>query len=691
MSSIGESLSPAGAAASPTSVEAKAALEVGPGNETSSEFLASVWAMQALVGSGGALDGVVDKGGAGAEDVARARKAIERVQRALQGVPGLSMLGPVWEVAGVVFGLCAQALANRQNCYRLARCVLVVATRLSAMDGHVLAGSKVAVEDLTKSLESARETVQVRAHGQRPVGHSLTPGLQLPVGGEDMRDPLMRLQRYCDRGMLAKLLFSTAHAERFVVLHRDLEAKFHVLASDVVLMGGSDYAEDERLREALRRVAGTDDPKALAALAHDEAKVEAVLAALSVSDQAVVAVVNAHADRQFQQQGSLIRRMFEQQRDAFQDIARQLAEHRHNGTQGPVGFDGETARQGCAEWSREVVEAATGGFEPSRVVGKGGFAEVFAGEVHGGSKGAALPVAVKRFLDRADADDVARQMATEAELLSALRHRHVVRLLATCAEPPCLVYELCRGGTLEERLEGKHGGLSAAARLRVLAEVAEAAAFLHSATGRAGGAKLQGVVHRDIKPDNILLTADEDDAEARLGDFGTAREESEQARVTRVVGTYVYVCPVYMRTGLVGPQTDVYAMGVTIAQVAAGCRGVDVLAALAPGGERELAADAGAGEWVAGVFEECVGLARWCMLQRDGGAARPDMRAVAAYLRALCVVVTMNQAGLLDAMLGELRKRREEVRAGVQEGAAVCAGQGMAHAVSGTCAWLDAR
>ena len=488
-----------------------------------------------------------------------------------------------------------------------------------------------------------------------------------------MQSLLSRPQRYCDRGKLAKLVFSTAHAERFVVLHRDLEAKFHVLASDVVLMGGSDYAEDERLREALRRVAGTDDPKALAALAalaQDEAKVEAVLAALSVSDQAVVAVVNAHADRQFQQQGSLIRRMFEQQRDAFEDIARQLAEHRQAGTQGPVDFDGERAATGCAEWSREVVEAATGDFESSRVVGKGGFAEVFAGEVHGGSKGAALAVAVKRFMAKADAEDVARQMATEAELLSALRHRHVVRLLVTCAEPPCLVYELCRGGTLEERLEGRHGGLSAASRLRVLAEVAEAAAFLHSATGRAGGAKLQGVVHRDIKPDNILLTADGDEAEARLGDFGTAREESEQARATRVVGTYLYLCPVYMRTGLVGPQTDVYAMGVTVAQVAAGCRVADVLGALAPGGKRELAADAGAGEWVAGVFEECVELARWCTMQQEDGAARPDMRAVAAYLRALHYVATTGQAELLDAMLGELRKRREEVRGGGDIGCA---------------------
>ena len=111
------------------------------------------------------MDGVVSAGGGSAEALAIVAGAISRVQRALHGVPVLGMLGPVWEVAHAVFGMCAHAVANRQSCYRLARAVLMVATRLSAMEGRVLAGSKVAVEDLQEAMEGAREVVQVSDGG----------------------------------------------------------------------------------------------------------------------------------------------------------------------------------------------------------------------------------------------------------------------------------------------------------------------------------------------------------------------------------------------------------------------------------------------------------------------------------------------------------------------------------------------
>lgn len=435
-----------------------------------------------------------------------------------------------------------------------------------------------------------------------------------------------------------------------------------MLASDVVLTGRGDYAEDSRVREALAAAAGTDDPRALAALAGNEALTDAVVAALSAPHQAVVHGVSAQVARQLKQHRSSLRRMFQEEFEAFAAAKGLLAQPQPTGVVGPREFEGAEARRACPEWSREVIEAATDAFEEQRVVGRGGFGVVYRGELRSDGGALPLPVAVKRFHKPGD-EDVARMVATEAELLGTLRHRHVVRLLATCADPPRLVYELCGGGTLAERLDGKHGGLSAAARLRVLGEVAEAAAFLHSSTGRAGGAKLRGVVHRDIKPENVLLTVDGDGAEARLGDFGTAREELEgSGAATRIVATSAYLCPLYAMSRRFGPGTDVYAAGVTLAQVVAGCRAEDAAAAVLSGHVGSLKPDKEAGMWVEGVFAECVALAQWCMTLEAGGARRPSMETVAGYLRALHLAACMGKDGVLGVVLGDLPQRRREVR-----------------------------
>ena len=163
-----------------------------------------------------------------------------------------------------------------------------------------------------------------------------------------------------------------------------------------------------------------------------------------------------------------------------------------------------------------------------------------------------------------------REVVEEGVLLGALRHARIVRVIAACAEPPCLVYELCRGGSLASRLApGAERGLAWEARVRVAWELAETLCFMHTCKGEVAGKRHEGVYHRDVKPENVLL-ADEDVAfdaardVIRLADFGTARaalgaktlEELVTQTMTKIVGTPPYMCPRYLNSGRFGGHSE---------------------------------------------------------------------------------------------------------------------------------------
>lgn len=119
-------------------------------------------------------------------------------------------------------------------------------------------------------------------------------------------------------------------------------------------------------------------------------------------------------------------------------------------------------------------------------------------------------VAVKLFLDRYDADGVDRQ-CRELRTMAHLDHPGLVRLLGGGVDRgrPFLVAELVEGETLAARLA--RGPLPVERVVAIGADIASGLAHLHS----------RGVVHRDVKPANILLCSDT--GRARLTDFGIAR------------------------------------------------------------------------------------------------------------------------------------------------------------------------
>jgi serine/threonine protein kinase len=146
-------------------------------------------------------------------------------------------------------------------------------------------------------------------------------------------------------------------------------------------------------------------------------------------------------------------------------------------------------------------------------------------------------------------------------VLSRLRHPGLVGLRdsGTHRGDPFLVLDLVEGSDLASVL--RHGPLGADGTATLLLPVAEGLAHAHAT----------GVVHRDVKPANILV---DQDGRGRLADFGIARlaGATRYTATGRVIGTAVYLAPEQVRAEPVGPAADVYALGLVILECATGVR-----------------------------------------------------------------------------------------------------------------------
>jgi serine/threonine protein kinase len=185
-------------------------------------------------------------------------------------------------------------------------------------------------------------------------------------------------------------------------------------------------------------------------------------------------------------------------------------------------------------------------------IGVGAASEVYRAEPVG-SPG--RPVAVKRL--RIDAPPRAvDELRREAMALARLSHPSLLRILDIVPDGDgvALVLPLAAGGSLADRLATADGGLEPADAADLGARLASALAAAHNA----------GLVHRDVKPGNILFDAE---GQPLLGDFGTARLISERAPVA---GTAEYLDPAVVHGAAPDARTDVYGLGVTLYEMLAG-------------------------------------------------------------------------------------------------------------------------
>jgi hypothetical protein len=168
-------------------------------------------------------------------------------------------------------------------------------------------------------------------------------------------------------------------------------------------------------------------------------------------------------------------------------------------------------------------------------------------------------VVVKVVRQAVSTEKVRARFAREgAALLRLAPHPNVVRAIEVGDAPPCLVLEFIEGRSLLERVL-RDGPLPWDEAARIARDVARGLAAVHR----------QGVVHRDVKPDNIRLTLS---GQPKLVDFGLARDEWRTALTAQgaVLGTPAYMAPELWRGQPCGAPTDVFALGATLYELVTG-------------------------------------------------------------------------------------------------------------------------
>lgn len=152
------------------------------------------------------------------------------------------------------------------------------------------------------------------------------------------------------------------------------------------------------------------------------------------------------------------------------------------------------------------------------------------------------------------------RFAAEARIAARMLSRNVVKVLGlavTSDGAPCVIYERLEGETLGERIV-REGGISLADTLEIVKQTSHALSRAHTI----------GIIHRDVKPDNIFLTRDSEGRMlVKLLDFGIAEVESEEGTYAHaeMAGTPEYMAPeILLRTHVVDRGVDLYALGVVV-------------------------------------------------------------------------------------------------------------------------------
>jgi serine/threonine-protein kinase len=204
----------------------------------------------------------------------------------------------------------------------------------------------------------------------------------------------------------------------------------------------------------------------------------------------------------------------------------------------------------------DLVGQTLGPYTLERLLGQGGFAWAFVGREADGT-----PVAIKVLKPRYAGDaQFESRFRNESETAAKLEHPNIIRIrsVAKTGAHVYFVMDLC-ADSLGARL-AREGPLAETDILRLARDIIAALAFAHQ----------QGVIHRDLKPDNVLIRSD---GGAVLTDFGIARAVSGYTASTGVnmtIGTPQYLSPEQAQGQPLDHRVDFYSLGVTLYKAATG-------------------------------------------------------------------------------------------------------------------------
>lgn len=205
--------------------------------------------------------------------------------------------------------------------------------------------------------------------------------------------------------------------------------------------------------------------------------------------------------------------------------------------------------QGLAE-PEQVVEVA--GIEIETPLGRGGMGAVYLGRQLSLDREVAVKVLASEL---ADDPQFLERLEREARVMARLRHPNIVAVhdFQRTEDGAAIVMEFVEGGSLREKMQQHPTGLPVAEALRILRQIAAGLEAAHAS----------GVIHRDMKPENVLMDAD---GTARVTDFGLALPLHEAStRLTlsgTAVGTVDYMAPEQFRGAEADARLDVFAVGV---------------------------------------------------------------------------------------------------------------------------------
>jgi serine/threonine-protein kinase len=199
-----------------------------------------------------------------------------------------------------------------------------------------------------------------------------------------------------------------------------------------------------------------------------------------------------------------------------------------------------------------VGDVLAGRYELEELVGSGGMSSVYRAHDRVLERTVALKVLHQRLTDN---DEYVERFRREARMVAGLLHQNIVTVIDRGEADGCpfIVFEFVAGENLKQ-LVNREGPLPVERAVELAMQIARGLAFAHA----------NGYIHRDVKPQNVLLNGD---GEAKVTDFGIARSIDVKHGVTQtgtVLGTSDYIAPEQAQGQRVDEHSDVYSLGIVL-------------------------------------------------------------------------------------------------------------------------------